>query len=236
MAPPIRRIGRHGSDFQLQATFENIEVEETRNRFVNIPGAVSKKIFEYQQFAGIGMRFGFENYDNVSNPTMGMTFYVLANWKTNLSDSKRNFPYLEGAYGISHKVTPNARLVFGTLLKGKMLLNNNFEFYQGATLGGDYDLRGYRAQRYLGKQSFYQSSDLRLTIGKIRQSLVPMRYGILGGYDYGRVWLDGETSNKWHQAVGGGIWLNGLNAVTGRLTFFNGTDGNRIAFGLGFGF
>lgn len=236
VAPSIRRIGRHGSDFQLQATFENIEVEETRNRFVNIPGAVSKKIFEYQQFAGIGMRFGFENYDNVSNPTMGMTFYVLANWKTNLSDSKRNFPYLEGAYGISHKVTPNARLVFGTLLKGKMLLNNNFEFYQGATLGGDYDLRGYRAQRYLGKQSFYQSSDLRLTIGKIRQSLVPMRYGILGGYDYGRVWLDGETSNKWHQAVGGGIWLNGLNAVTGRLTFFNGTDGNRIAFGLGFGF
>lgn len=236
VVPSIRRIGRHGSNVQLQTSFENIEVEETQNRFVNMPGSVPTKIFEYQQFAGVGMHYGYENYDNISNPTMGMTFYVLAHWKTNLSDSKRNFPYLESAYGISHKVTSNGRLVLGTLFKGKMLLNNNFEFYQGATLGGDYDLRGYRAQRYLGKQSFYQSTDLRLTIGKIRQSLIPMRFGILGGYDYGRVWLDGEDSNKWHQSVGGGIWLTGLNTVTGRLTFFNGADGNRIAFGLGFGF
>jgi hypothetical protein len=27
-------------------------------------------------------------------------------------------------------------------------LNNNYEFYQGAT-GGDYDLRGFRNQRFL---------------------------------------------------------------------------------------
>jgi hypothetical protein len=37
-----------------------------------------------------------------------------------------------------------------------------------------------------------------------------MSYGIFAGFDYGRVWLDGEASNKWHQSVGGGIWLNGL--------------------------
>jgi hypothetical protein len=29
-----------------------------------------------------------------------------------------------------------------------MLLNTNFEFYQGATLGGDYDLRGFRNERF----------------------------------------------------------------------------------------
>jgi hypothetical protein len=28
-----------------------------------------------------------------------------------------------------------------------MLLNTNFEFHQGATLGGDYDLRGFRNER-----------------------------------------------------------------------------------------
>jgi hypothetical protein len=32
-----------------------------------------------------------------------------------------------------------------------------------------------------------------------------MSFGIFGGFDYGRVWLDGETSNKWHQSVGGGL-------------------------------
>jgi hypothetical protein len=44
-----------------------------------------------------------------------------------------------------------------------MLLNTNFEFYQGATL--DYDLRGFRNERFLGNQSFYQRR-IRWNIGK----------------------------------------------------------------------
>ncbi|MEW5675627.1 metallophosphoesterase [Flavobacterium enshiense] len=236
VAPSLRRIGKNGSNTQIQLHFENIEVEENSDRFIKLPGIVNPEVFEYQQFAGIDFKYGFENYDNASNPTMGMTFYLLASWKANLSEFERNFPYLEGAYGISHKISSNGKLVFGTLLKGKAVLNDNYEFYQGASLGGDYDLRGFRTQRFLGKQSFFQSSDLRWSIGKIRKSIIPMSYGILGGYDYGRVWLDSETSDKWHQSVGGGIWLNGLNTVTARATFFNSSDGNRFAFGLGFGF
>jgi hypothetical protein len=236
IAPSLVRRGKNGSTTQIQPTFENIEVEETSGRFINQPDIVNEKVFEYQQFAGIDFKYSYENYDNVSNPTMGMTFSILASWKTNINNSKRNFTFLEGKYGISHKITTNGTLVLGTMLKAKAVLNDNYEFYQGATIGGDYDLRGYRTERFLGKQSFFQSTDLRLKIGKIRQGLVPMQYGILGGYDYGRVWLDGETSNKWHQSVGGGLWLNGINTITARLTFFNGSDGNRIAFGLGFGF
>uniref|UniRef100_UPI002601ECB6 ShlB/FhaC/HecB family hemolysin secretion/activation protein n=1 Tax=Flavobacterium sp. TaxID=239 RepID=UPI002601ECB6 len=235
-APSLRRIGKNGSDVQIQPIFENIEVEEIESRYINTENTVNPKVFEYQQFAGIDLKYSFENYDNASNPTMGMTFSIQGSWKTNISETNRNFSYLEASYGISHKLISNGKLVFGTLLKGKALLNNNFEFYQAATLGGDYDLRGYRKERFLGKQSFYQSSDLRWNIGKIRQSIIPMSYGILGGYDYGRVWLDGEKSNKWHQSFGGGIWLNGLNVVTARLTYFNSSDGNRIGFGLGFGF
>jgi hypothetical protein len=30
------------------------------------------------------------------------------------------------------------KLVLATILKAKMLLNDNYEFYQGATLGGDF--------------------------------------------------------------------------------------------------
>lgn len=234
-APSLKYVGRFGSEVTFQTSFENIEVEGTSNRFINEPGAINPEVFEYQQFAGVSFNYAFKNYDREANPTIGMLFSIQGTWKTNLSDSKRNFTYLESELGFSHKLTKSNKLVLGTLLKGKMLLNNNFEFYQGATLGGDYDLRGYRNERFLGKQSFFQSTDLRWNIGKIK-SIVPMSYGILGGYDYGRVWLDGEDSNKWHQSVGGGIWLNGLDLVTARLTFFNSQDGNRIAFGLGFGF
>ena len=233
--PSLKYVGRFGGEITFQTSFENIEVEETSNRFINLPGIVNPKVFEYQQFAGTSVKYAFRNYDREANPTLGMRFAVQATWKTNLTNSKRNFTYFESELGFSHKLNKSNKLVLGTLVKGKMLLNNNYEFYQGATLGGDYDLRGFRNERFLGKQSFFQSTDLRWNLGKIN-SLIPMKYGVLGGFDYGRVWLDGEDSNQWHQSVGGGIWLNGLDLITARLTFFNSQDGNRVAFGLGFGF
>ncbi|MEO4005842.1 metallophosphoesterase [Flavobacterium sp. CAU 1735] len=235
-APALRKIGRNGSDIQIQATFENIEVEDTQNRYINIPGVINPKVFENLQFAGLNFKYGFENYDNPSLPTMGMGFSILGSWKMNLSDTNRNFPYIESKLNFNHKIDPEGKLVLATILKGKFLLNNNFEFYQGATIGGDHDIRGFRNERFLGKQAFYQSSDLRLTLGKIRKSIIPMTFGMIGGFDYGRVWLDGQDSQKWHNSYGGGLWLNGLNVITARVTYFRSNEDGRIAFGLGFGF
>jgi hypothetical protein len=237
ITPSIKKIGKHGSEFNFSTTFERISVEETNNRFINIPGVVNPDIFDSQQFAGATIKYSFENYDIPSLPTMGFGFSVAGNWKMNLNDAQRNFPTLESKLNFNHKIDADGKFVLATVLKSKILLNNNFEFYQGATLGGDYDLRGYRNERFLGNRSFYQSSDIRWNLGKIRRSLLPMTYGVLGGFDYGRVWVNGEKSDKWHQSFGGGLWLNGLNVITAKITYFKSADEEaRIAFGLGFGF
>ncbi|MBA0883730.1 metallophosphoesterase [Flavobacterium undicola] len=235
-APKIERIGRLGSKLNFQVTYESFNVEKTADRFISIPNIVNPSVFKNQQFAGATAQYSYENYDNFSLPTMGMGFMIAANWKMNLENSKQNFPTLESKINFNHKLDRQGKFVLATLIKAKAILNTNYEFYQGATLGGDYDLRGFRNQRFLGNQSFFQSSDVRFSIGKIKNSVIPMSYGIFGGFDYGRVWLNGETSNIWHQSVGGGLWLNGLNIITARLTYFKGGDDARIAFGLGFGF
>lgn len=237
VAPSLKHVGRFGSEIHFQTSFENIEVEETVNRFINIPNTVNPTVFENQQFAGVKLMYSFENYDNQSLPTMGMGFLVIGSWKVNLQETKLNFPTIIGKLNFIHKIDANGKLVLTTLVKGMAILNNNFEFYQGATLGGDYDLRGFRNERFLGNKSFFQSTDLRWNIGKISKSILPMTYGVLAGYDYGRVWLEAETSRNWHQSIGGGLWLNGLNMVTVRLTYFKSDeDKARIAFGLGFVF
>lgn len=235
--PSIKRVGKYGSTIQLQTSFERITVEETMNRFVDLSPSVNPAVFQSQQFAGVMMKYSFENYDIPSFPSMGMGFSIAGTWKINLEDTKRNFPALESKLNFNHKIDANGKLVFATILKGKAVLNDNFEFYQGTTLGGDYDLRGFRNERFLGNQSFYQSSDIRLNLGKIKRTIIPMSYGVLGGFDYGRVWQKGESSDKWHQSFGGGLWLNGLNVLTARLTYFKSAgEEARIAFGLGFGF
>lgn len=237
IAPSFKKTGRYGSEIMIQPSFENIEVEDTNNRYIDLPNTVNKEVFDYQQFVGTQIKYSYENQDNISNPTMGMGFSVAGSWKLNLNDAKRNFPTFEAKLNFNHKIDKKGKLVLATLLKGKSILNSNFEFYQGATLGGDFDLRGFRNQRFLGNQSFFQSTDLRYSIGKIKGSFVPMSYGFFGGFDYGRVWLKGEESDKWHQSFGGGIWLNGLNIITAKLSCFQSADDRaRISFGLGFGF
>ena len=235
--PAIKRIGRYGSELNLSAGFDRLKVEETTNRYINTPDAVNPNVFETQQFAGATIKYSFENYDNVAYPTMGFGFSVAGSWTMNINETKTNFPTLDAKLNFNHKLDSQGKVIFATMLKSKILFNDNFEFYQGATLGGDYDLRGYRDERFLGDKSFYQSSDIRWTLGDIRRNILPMTYGFLVGFDYGRVWLEGEESKQWHQSFGGGLWLNGLGVITARLAYFKSLDDKgRLSFGLGFGF
>ncbi|NUY81793.1 metallophosphoesterase [Flavobacterium sp. MAH-1] len=235
-APTLQWVGEQGASANIQASFERISVDQTAGRFISIPGVVNADVFDYKDFIDVNGEYRFDNYDNVSKPTLGFTFSVLGGLKLNLKDSERNFPYAEGGIGVTYKLTPRGKFVLATYAKAKFLFNDEYEFYQAATVGGDSDLRGFRNQRFSGQQSFYQSTDLRWNIGKLKTSIVPLSYGILAGFDYGRVWLQNDYSDKWHQTVGGGIWVNGVNLITLRASYFVSSDGARVFAGLGFGF
>ena len=233
----IRHVGRYGSEFSIQPMFQQMRVEETKNRFIDIPNIINPEIFQSQTFGGAKIKYHFKNSDFAAKPTLGVTFMISAAWLANLNETKQNFPTLESLLGFTHKIDSNGKLVLATLLKGKAILNNHYEFYQGAALGGDTDLRGYRNERFLGSSYFSQSTDLRLSIGKIQKTIAPLTYGILGGFDYGRIWLDGENSRKWHQDYGGGLWLNAINVLTARITYFKSPDETgRVIFGAAYSF
>ncbi|MNX43158.1 hypothetical protein D3C86_735960 [compost metagenome] len=233
----IRHVGRYGSEFSVQPIFQRMTVEETENRYIDIPNIVNPIVFDSQNYGGLKVKYLFKNADFVSKPTLGIAFMASATWQTNLNDTKQNFPTLESILGFTHKIDSNGKLVLATFLKGKAILNNNFDFYHGAALGGDTDLRGYRNDRFLGNSYFSQSTDLRFSIGKIQRTVAPLTYGILGGFDYGRIWLDGEDSKKWHQDYGGGLWLNAINVITARISYFQSPDEvGRVIFGAAYSF
>ncbi len=79
-------------------------------------------------------------------------------------------------------------------------------WYDLAFIGGLRSLRGWRTQRFAGDASLYGSGELRLDLFDYRL-LFPSTFGILGLYDIGRVWVDGESPGGWHTWYGGGIWI-----------------------------
>ena len=108
--------------------------------------------------------------------------------------------------------------------------------YTGAAfVGGNHTVRGLTAYRYQGDASAYGNAELRLPLTKLNL-LVPSRLGIFGLADVGRVWLQGESSDTWHSAFGGGISLTFLNANTVTAAVARGDGQTGLYLGSGFMF
>lgn len=224
-----------GAKFDLGVSYESIEVEETSDRFINT---------FYQQngqetgnsFVGVQGTYSYENHDNQSFPTMGMATSIALGFKENIGVANRNFGYLIPSISFDFKLIPSGRLVLATKWKGHINMGNGYEFYQAASIGGTDGLRGHRNQRFTGKASYYQNTDVRFSLRKMRTRILPSALGLFGGFDYGRVWSPGISSNTWHTSYGGGFFLNSADILTLNLALFHSEDGPRFTFGLGFGF
>ncbi|WP_313784004.1 metallophosphoesterase [Flagellimonas profundi] len=235
LAPSLVWRGFYGSKVRLGMAYENIEIEETENRFIN-EFYLENGEENHLSFFGIDGEYTYSNTDSEAFPTLGMSFSLEGGFKTNLDDSSRSFGYVVPSFSMDHKLTADGRLVFATKLKGHFTIGNGYEFYQAASIGGDNGLRGFRFQRFTGKTAYFQNTDLRYSFRGVKTGLMPVNPGIYGGFDYGRVWYPGEDSHKWHNSYGGGFFLNGADVLSANFGLFNSTDGLRFAFGLGFGF
>lgn len=81
-----------------------------------------------------------------------------------------------------------------------------YPFHQAAFVGGPDTVRGFAAQRFAGDGGAFGNAELRLFLGKYFLVL-PGEYGVFALADTGRVWLDGERSDRWHTGLGGGLWF-----------------------------
>ena len=105
-------------------------------------------------------------------------------------------------------------------------------FHELAYLGGSATVRGYTPQRFAGDAAAYGNAELRLFIKHFSVGDV----GIFGLADAGRVFLDGESSGRWHTAGGGGIWFALANPGTA-VTLAVAQGERRLVYGqLGFMF
>ena len=241
MSPSLIWRGISGASFKTAISYESVEVEETEGRFINDFLNTNDGI--NQAFFGGEVTYRYENYDNKAFPTLGMMTSLKAGFKINEKDLDKGFAYLIPEIGFDNKLVPNGRLVLATRLKAHLNFGDDFEFYQAANIGANNGLRGYRNERFTGKNAFYQKTDLRFNFRKIKTGLLPVQIGLYGGFDYGRVWVDNDlvsnpdyNNESWNTSIGGGIFVNAADMITGNLSLFNSDDGLLVAFAFGFGF
>ena len=110
-----------------------------------------------------------------------------------------------------------------------------YPFHEAAVLGSS-QVRGLYSGRYAGDAAVYGGAELRMSLFR-PYIIVPAELGVLGFTDVGRVYLEGESSDRWHTGVGGGLWFSILrrtNTVT--LTVARGDERTTLYLRTGFGF
>lgn len=83
--------------------------------------------------------------------------------------------------------------------------------FQQLYLGGKQSLRGFHSNRFAGKTILYNNLEMRIKLFDFNSYLLPGTVGLIGFNDIGRVWLPGESSSKWHDGYGGGIYIMPAN-------------------------
>ncbi|MFK8008772.1 MAG: hypothetical protein AB8H03_20600 [Saprospiraceae bacterium] len=186
--------------------FQKIEIS-SRNK-------LDASIYEDENPAGFGesilfgpeVDFNLDLRDNVAFPTKGAQLKV------------QNFSFFntknDSEFG--GRVSTEALFYFSTGIKipttlgvraGYMKTYGDTPFFYKSYLGQQANLRGFRNNRYGGTSAAFVNTDLRFHFGTILTKVLPLRYGVYGLFDTGRVWVDGEDSDSIHFAYGGGFYL-----------------------------
>ncbi len=229
--------GDNIGELAIGTRYEAIELDKTEGRYINLFSSIVPQEVRNKFFSAEGS-YRYTNSDNRTFPTFGMEFEFITGYTTNIENSN-SFGYFKPSIDFTYKISSDGRLVFDTKSKAHIIVGDDFEFYQAASIGGDDGLRGYRNQRFTGKSSFYQSSDVLFNFKRYKTAILPIEIGIYGGFDFGRIWVSDDlvldpsfNQSKWNTSVGGGFFVNAVDMIKANLGLFNSDDGLRLSFGF----
>ena len=197
--------------------YQTVNVRSTEDRFISTHSAkLDSTDFERNHYGDAKLEYQFSTLNNALYPTKGIRIHTGAQFTQNLSESDKQYVKV---FAELATFTSFGKLTLASRSGIAANLGNDYEFYQANTLGNTTNLRGYRKDRFAGKTSVYQNSELRYSFGYMNAYLFKAAWGMLGFADHGRVWMPDEHSDKWYHGYGGGFWIMPYNKLAFTTTY-----------------
>jgi len=160
-----------------------------------------------KQYAVGGAYYQYRKLNKDFRPTRGFVVNANADRYINLQGNEPDFTKVEGSFATLISFNKYPRTVFAFRAGGEKIFGDYY-FHDAAILDGKTNLRGYRKTRFYGDECVYINTEARIKLYDLKNYLLTGEIGLLVFDDFGRVWLDGEDSNTWHNGYGAGIWLS----------------------------
>ncbi len=210
------------------------------HKVLEVPGLVgldSANIYNHKQYVGGRIFLDINNLNSELFPTRGIHWHNEFNALGGISGpTSRPFAEAHSDMDIYASLSDPAKLVAVFHLGGGHIFSKDFEFFQAMAVGQNNYLRGFRKDRFSGRSMAYGSVELRAKLFDVKDYILPGAFGLVGFNDVARVWSDGETSHKWHDAYGGGFYyipynmflISATAGFSSEETLFNLTIGTRL--------
>lgn len=159
-------------------------------------------------FGEVGLRgeLRLDTRDLPSEPTRGVTLTFGGSAFPGVWDVVRSFGEAHGE--AAAYLTARAPLRTTLALRaGAKRVFGTYPFSEAAFIGDAATARLGRQNRFAGDAAAWGNAELRVRLGRV-MLLVPSDLGVFALGDVGRVFVSGETSDRWHTATGGGLWLS----------------------------
>jgi len=234
--PAFKKRGDGGTTLSIGPAIESIKIEDMADRIVNPEQPnINPNVFEQRLFAGGHASFDFYNVDHLAIPTQGLGFNVGAIYRANLDDFDRQMINLSSELKFYVRLGVSDRFVLASRIGAQHILGE-YDFFQANNLGGANNLRGFANERFAGRTAFYHNIDVRIKVFDSENQSIPISGGIMPGFDYGRVWVDNDVSDKMHLGYGGSLWVAPLDYIALSAGMFFSEEEPRFTVRAGFQF
>ena len=198
-------LGSRQVEFGLGPLMNYFVTKEDTARIIS-----SDTLYGSGTFGEVGLIGGLriDTRDLPSWPTRGFHVLLTGELYPEVWDVATTYGALEGVastYLTAHSLPlrPTLALRAGA----RTVLGDSIPFQHAAFIGDDRTVRLGRQNRYAGEHAVWANAEIRFNARRF-MFLLPGQIGLFGLGDIGRVFVDGEDSNRWHWAAGGGVWLS----------------------------
>ena len=215
VAPLLEKGVKSGTtSFYFGPLFESQGAENTPGRVLEDPSfGISEDEKKQRYFLGGAIGERVEVVNSQVRPTHGFKQHLLVTYLNSVGESDKGFWRINADF--SNYLTATWKSLDFTLANrvGVQTVQGNYYFYHTPSLGTSNHLRGYRNERFRGKTIFYHNIDLRIKFAYWDNKVLPFEFGILGAFDYGRVWDDPSEERFFHIGYTAGVWINPLKIM-----------------------
>lgn len=219
------------SIFQILLGYENTKAKKNSNYIFDHP-----EIFGEEQLSILSgsANLDLDFRDNAKLPQNGMRLFARYENSYLLNYENKNFA--KALSFIEHFSTVDIITPITLGLKaGAAGSYGKIPYYKLFSLGQEDFLRGYRKNRFLGEKMVFFNSDLRLHLLQWHSSFVPIRIGIKGFFDSGKIVDKNIYGGKWHNSWGAGFYIVPLEKDFTLNASFAFSDEESALFKIGIG-